>query len=524
MDAPGGTRYPEPMPFRLPIPTPHLERTLTTAVVALVTLLALTKPVGAVDLALYLRMGAWIAEHRALPPTGLWSLAGASVPLQDVTWLAQVVLWGAWRLGGEPALPGILAVLVAITLATVAARAHRHAGPRWEAPATLLAALLLVGNLGVRPHAFSLPLFGIAAWILDCRLHARWAPAALLGLAALWANLHGAFPVAWILPAAGWLQASLPARLSLPGDRLAPAPAPGEARRWLVAGAALVAGCLLNPYGPGVLRYVVENPATSTALGIQEWLPPRLDTSLGIRFWGLLGLTSAVALARWRAVRTSDLLVFGVLALLAARSQRMIAWWALATAPLVVRWLAHPRAIASLASSPTSPAGATPPDPPSRLHVVLGRGLLVFWLVLLGLSVPSAGLDERGVWTGWDRDTPVAVTRWLEERPPANRPDGKPPETLIFCPFDWSSWISWRLFPAVRPLVDLHVWLYPPDLWDACLRAGRGEPGWQDLMDRYGIDLLVLDRRTQAGLVDAAALDPGWRRLYEDGQAVVFGR
>ena len=50
----------------------------------------------------------------------------------------------------------------------------------------------------------------------------------------------------------------------------------------------------------------------------------------------------------------------------------------------------------------------------------------------------------------------------------------------------------------------------------------RGKPGWHEVLDRYGVDwMMVFPDRP---LMPRLERDPAWRRIYADPTAVVFVR
>ena len=51
-----------------------------------------------------------------------------------------------------------------------------------------------------------------------------------------------------------------------------------------------------------------------------------------------------------------------------------------------------------------------------------------------------------------------------------------------------------------------------------------GAPGWQDVLDDRGFDVVALARDQQGPLLPAIADDPGWVLVYEDETGAVFRR
>ena len=59
---------------------------------------------------------------------------------------------------------------------------------------------------------------------------------------------------------------------------------------------------------------------------------------------------------------------------------------------------------------------------------------------------------------------------------------------------------------------------------DGLPALGGARYDWQALLDRYGIDTLLLRREGQERLIEAATAAPEWERRYEDDQAVILER
>jgi len=473
-----------------------LERSLTIALIALATLFALMKPISAIDLTVFLRMGAWMAEHGTWLEREPFAISALEVPFQNGTWLAQWLLYQIYHLGGYPTLQILLALTVCATLSLAASHVVARGGWKLAGPGTLFVLAFLLQNLAIRPQSFSVPLFALLLLLLD-RHPDRWFTPPVVFLAmALWSNLHGAFPIAFALPAAYWLE-----------DRFQPGPHPRRARdprRWWLLGALMFTATLVNPYGPAIYRYILENSALPVQRGLAEWLPPDPATFLGGRFFLALGLTAAIAVWARRQLTLSDLVLISSFTLLAVRSQRMIVWWGLVIVPILAGWLVGLR-----------PALRVTPKP-QPLHTRLGYGMLVFWAAMFFAGFPGRQPDKdaRGDYPGLDRDTPVAASSWI-----AGQVGGR-----LFHRLEWGSYLMWRLWPAFPTFIDIRVWIFPDEVWNGYLSASRGEGEWQSLMDRYRIDYLLLSRETQQGLIDTATRSPAWQERYRDEQAVVFAR
>jgi hypothetical protein len=96
----------------------------------------------------------------------------------------------------------------------------------------------------------------------------------------------------------------------------------------------------------------------------------------------------------------------------------------------------------------------------------------------------------------------------------------------IFSRLEWAAYFTYTATPDCKVFMDVRIDMYPDDVWDAFAGVTTGRADWQDILDRYHVDYLVLDagyhRRT--GLLPRVEESPRWRRTYEHGNLLVFVR
>jgi hypothetical protein len=93
----------------------------------------------------------------------------------------------------------------------------------------------------------------------------------------------------------------------------------------------------------------------------------------------------------------------------------------------------------------------------------------------------------------------------------------------VMVPFDWGSYVSWHLAPQVRVSLDSRYEVaYPPELELESHAFFMAEPGWQAVLSKYPIDLVLVP--TALPLATAMTEVPGWRRVYFDGAFEIFAR
>jgi hypothetical protein len=159
---------------------------------AIVLVLSLHKQL-VVDGWMALVSGRWIVQH-GLPSRDTLTILAHGHRWIDQQWLAQLALYGLWRLGGIKLALLVHALLVTTGLvgAALIARA-RGATPRsvtWIAIPVLVAYYPVASVM--RPQTFAFPLFTAVLWLLlaDAN-HPSRRVFATLPLLVLWTNLHG---------------------------------------------------------------------------------------------------------------------------------------------------------------------------------------------------------------------------------------------------------------------------------------------------------------------------------------------
>ena len=96
----------------------------------------------------------------------------------------------------------------------------------------------------------------------------------------------------------------------------------------------------------------------------------------------------------------------------------------------------------------------------------------------------------------------------------------------IFSRLEWGAYLSYTATPDYKVFLDVRIDMYPDDVWDEYKQVTLGGPGWQDILDRYQVNYLLLDagfhRRT--GLLACVEQSAQWQRTYQAGDALLFVR
>jgi hypothetical protein len=85
---------------------------------------------------------------------------------------------------------------------------------------------------------------------------------------------------------------------------------------------------------------------------------------------------------------------------------------------------------------------------------------------------------------------------------------------------------SWSEFsaPGFPVAVDSRIELFPAEVWDDYFTVTTAAPGWQGVLDRWGVDVLILDPGQSDRLIEAVSDDAAWRAVLVGDDGAVFVR
>lgn len=432
----------------------------------------------------HLRTGRWMLEH-GIPREDIYSFTAAGHSWVAQSWLAEL-LYGLLDAAFGPF--GVR-LLVAVTSAAIAGVAYRLTVR--AARDRVRAVGLCVAGVGAsltlwseRPLLFGLVCLVGLLWVVEVpdsavgRRPLIWVPVLLW----VWVNLHGTFALGFAYLA-----------LHLAGRWLDGAPPwQGRERDLAKAGALALVVCLANPYGPTLVLFPVELLARGDILRrVSEWHSPdfRSVAGAGMALW-LAVFVACLALGPHRPSRR-DLVVTVPFVLLALWAQRNIA-----VAPLV----GLPVAARALASTAARPDTASP----------LNR-MVAALVVVIGLAWTAQAAQEPDFAL---RSYPVRAMDAVEDQGLLGR--------RLLSTDRWGGYLIARWWPRQRVFVDDRYDMYPTRFVADYIRVFDVDPGWDAVLRRYDIEVVVWNRKHP--LVEVLERDPAWQRLHRDDVAVVYVR
>lgn len=457
------------------------------------------------DTGWHIRTGEWIVEQGRFVYRDLFSFSRSGEPWFAWEWLSDVILALLHKAGGIQAV-ALLGMVAGVAFCGLLFRHMLWQGANlWIAlPLALLAFGSATLHLLARPHLFTLLLLPAAAWWIeaDRRQPGRsiWL---LIPVAAVWANLHGGWPALLVLLGLAAVGTAMEATGR--AERLA------AARRYGLLAALCLAATLCNPYGwklhvhifhylqadhirnlvgefrapsfrgEPMLHYELALLAAVAASGVMV-LRRRFVAPLWILFWAHASLQSA---------RHIPLFVGIALPFVAAELQRAWDGWAgkagRGTTPAVLSALAREAA-------------------PQLRRVSVWPVLLLALVSLRVVPIP------------YYRDFPA-------ERFPAamvERHGASWSGARIFTEDQWANYLIYRLWPQVKVFFDGRSDFYGRELAMEYLQAMEGRPGWEQVLEKYRFDTVLVPPR--AALASLLKIRSDWQLAADDGQAVLFRR
>jgi len=478
--------------------------------------------------------GKWMLEHGALPTEDPFLPLSRGMQVVDSSWLSQLLLgWGeAWN--GAEALVLMFALTSWCTY-LILCRAFYLLSGRWSLAVfgTLLALFINFGRHGIiRPEIFGGLCMAILIWLVI--RGEPWRSRAVLfsgkeaddakqpwvlwiGIPLLfmtWANLHGSFFLGIVVLGCHAVGRALEVAWK------ARNPLAALKDRWVIRWAfltelALVAS-LVNPYGMDLLIEAVLFGRNPNLKDILEWYSLKLIDAEGIQF-ALISLLW-IALYRFSRQRVSpvDLLLLLTFASGVAVAIRIIGWYAplfsLCMMPhitdvgtrLLKRLEQRFETIRTLL--------ARPPKLVYTLVCVLCAWCCFAISPAGGQLLGSKPRSPRGV---YNAGTPIAITEYVREHPPRG---------LVYAPQWWSDWLAWAGPPGLQTVVSTNIHLAPKLLWDGYMRVSKGDTFWDDLLDRWNVQMVVVDKDQQKKLTSEIRGSGVWQVVYEDPLGMVAVR
>ncbi|MGO9008691.1 MAG: hypothetical protein ACLQPN_01205 [Bryobacteraceae bacterium] len=446
----------------------------------------------------HLRTGQYIVETRSLPVPDPFAYTTAAAPLAyageavvrhfNLTheWLAQVLLYGAYRVGGFPGVVLFRALLLAAFCGLAGFVAWRRSGvPDRSSMAALAAAAIAFPFALDRPQLFTYVFLALTVVVLESRRRLWLLPPLFL----IWANCHGGFFLGWVVLAAYCIEALV---ACLRGKSF-----PAERALWLWSAVAVLASGI-NPNGFRAVQVLLLYRSSAMQSHLLEWgRPPLWPPPL---FAVLLAAAASAMVWQRRKVRIGDWLLlaaFSVAAFTADRNTIFIGFFAPVFLACYLPWKRALPAVAGWVASAALAAG-------------------IIWGIAVGDFFQLRAADWR---------YPSGAADFLD----AHHVTGR-----MFNTYEYGGYLIWRLWPRQHVFIDGRA--LSENVFDDYARIlynhdASGGKSARQLLEQYGIQVIVMNTFEYVTgtvyLLAPALADPvqtEWKLVYRDAQALVWMR
>lgn len=488
----------------------------------------------------HLAYGRWIVAERALPAEEPFSnFADPAKDSADTEWLAQVVCYLSFRggqalaggaplrqlAGGVDALRALFGVLLALRLGLLLLAFRRWTDSLSWAAAGAFAVLLLSRGYSTNqsPQIFGEVCFAALLCLLaaPCLSWRALVGAALLF--ALWANLHDSFVAGLALVAVFFVGRALDAARRDGVWNLRGAFADSQVRRLALLLPLAVLACLLNPYGPALFGHVFTQALDENVRTLGGSQPLNFGEAGGphwLYLGGLIALVLAQAGARrpLAALPLALLLTFGIAPLV---QQRLIVWWW----PLLLLLLLP------LLQDIVDRLGLGRVDFSSRRNLAktfLAVALPILALLWCGPVRTLIAGAPTALRVSMSPATPAALALRLAQ--PAA--DAKSPlaETLkaypggvfrgrILASPALANYLLWAGDDPDRLFADSRAGVFSAPHWQDYRLALSGKGGWWEVLERYRVNLVLLEPALYSELAEQMRKDAAWRVVLDEADA-----
>lgn len=465
------------------------------------------------DVSWLLRLGQYILDTGHLPTTDIFSWTHANQEVVIYQWLFAVALAGIERLIGEA---GLFAVFVPAAVGIYLLAPLFGAVPR-RIPTALtigtagLGLAIVTINLSIRPmivtSAMLLLQYALVQRFRRGDLGLRVAVCLAGPAYAVWANAHNGVVLglaSLVLSALGDFAERRQLYRFDPADpQIEGRPAGPAAYASLFLAGFL--GSLINPYGFGVYAHLVDFSSQAFLADVISELRTADFHQLQFRLFLVLIAGLLLTLTRLhRTVSAGDLLQLAAFTVATLIANRFVVWAVLLYILILPRALHHLASVPAITPRNTWAVLVRSSDVTRRYAGWAAVGFLLCLPIALGQS-PQALMDKC------DYLRP-ALAAYARERLPNDR--------LLTSDIVGSCAIG----ESTRPLVffDTRFDFYGESFSKEVIEALRLRPGWQQLLEKWDIDVVVLDKDWP--MAQALPLLSGYAVRYEDDYALVARR
>jgi hypothetical protein len=440
----------------------------------------------------HIAVGRLMWETGQMPRVDTFSHTYAGQPWIAKEWLSQLLLFAAFSLAGWTGVVLLGSLCIALTAAVTARYLLREMPPLMAIFICWIAINSLLGIATPRPHVLALPVAAVfIVMLLRATERDQSPPWLALPVMVLWANLHAAFTLGFVIAAFIGLDALL---------RAAPERRLRLTLQWAAFGLGLLVAACLHPYGPQSILINIDMAKGNESVPlIGEWDPHPILGPTGFRVLVPALLIGTLLLGGWRNAARIGLGAF--LLYLTMKHQRFIMILAI-TAPLLTRTSAR----AGLMRLSEGLNLFRWPDP---LRNRRWRMPMAISVMALALAAPFIGEQPALPASSAPQEALNSVTSELRARP-------------VYNGYNFGGFLVLQRVPT---FIDGRTDQLFTDNFMARYHRymeARDAASFLAFIEGRGVRWAL----TQPGYKDTEILEkaPGWRRTYSDDTAMVFVR
>jgi hypothetical protein len=446
------------------------------------------------DLWWNLKTGEVIWTTHTIPVTDLFSYTTHHHAWIPHEWLAQLVIYAAYRFGGFSGLMFLLLLLTTILLMAGYGLCTLYSG---NSKVAFLGAIIiwLFGTIGFSIRA---QMIGYIILIVELVLiqlgrtrNARWF-FLLPVLFAVWINCHASFILGLIVAAVIWANAFLTLRA---GNVLSPKWEPESRRKLGIALLLSAAALFLNPAGIKQIYYPIDTMLFMpvSLANVAEYAPLQMTEARGIALMAVLFVIVLLVMAGHSKIYSDEAVLLAIGTWLAVGHIRMLFVFGILAAPILSRELR--------ASWDEYDA--------EKDRWPLNAGFIALAVLVAFLAFPDRqSLEEQVV-----AESPAKAVEFIK----ANHLAGP-----MLNAHGFGGYLIWAL-PEYPVFLDGRTDVFE---WTGVLRefgawaTVQSDPA--ELLNKYGVNFCLLNR--DSPMVRVLPLLPGWKVIYTDSISVIIAR
>lgn len=446
------------------------------------------------DMWWHLKTGQLIWTTHRIPTMDVFAYTTGHHAWVPHEWLSQVLIYGAYRLGGYSGLMVWLCFFTALLLIAGYGLCVLYSG---NAKVAFIGAMTIwlfaTTGLAIRPQLLGYLLLIVE--LLFLQLGRTRSPRWFFGLPplfAIWVNCHGSFFLGLILAAALLFCSFFDFQIGL----LVAVPWSPRSRKTLAWALGLSAAALMmNPVGVKEILYPLDamlHQPIGTSV-VEEWMPLQMTSQRGMALMAVLGAIFLLVILRRSELYWDELVVLAMGTWLAVGHQRMLFVFGILAAPILSRLLS------SLWEG----------YDPARDLPIANAVMIVVSLLIIVRGFPSRQNLAQQV----EENSPVAAVEYIKSHRLAGN---------MLNEYVYGGYLIWAA-PEHPVFVDGRADVFE---WTGVLadlaRWATLQSNPNTLLKKYKIDFCLLARTSP--MAQVLPILPNWKTVYSDRQAVIFVR